>query len=351
MIFFIIYTLKYLTLLIAVLLMVAFYTVFERKIIGTTQRRAGPAIVGLFGLLQAVADGLKLLLKTNIQVSFANKFLFVICPLFVFFLSLVSWSIVPLGFNIHFIQIKFNLLLLLALSSLNAYGVILAGWASNSKYALIGALRAGAQMIAYEISFSLMLLNIIVCVGSLNLISIVAAQAYCWFCVQHFPIFIIFFLTILAETNRHPFDFAEAESELVSGFNIEYGSMNFALFFLGEYSNMILMSVLTSLMFLGGWNLPFITHLLPPMIQSIVLGTKTLFIMALIVLARASFPRLRYDTLMNLGWKTFLPFNLAWFILTCSLLLIFDGLPTYGGYPEKYCYFSMGDLYIYTGHN
>ena len=341
------YILKFLSILITVLLMVAFYTVYERKIIASTQRRAGPSHVGPFGLLQAVADGLKLLLKSGPKPSFSNKFFFVICPLATFFLSLLSWAVIPLGFNIHFVEIKFNLLLLLALSSFNVYGIILSGWACNSKYALIGALRAGAQMIAYEISFSIMLLNVIICVGSLNLTKIVAAQSFCWFSIQHFPVFIMFFLTILAETNRHPFDFAEAESELVSGFNVEYASMSFALFFLGEYSNMILMSVLTALIFLGGWNIPFLTHLLPVFLQSFILGIKTLFIMSLIVLTRAAYPRSRYDSLMNLGWKTFLPLNLAWFIFTSFILFFFNGLPSFGGYPEKFCYLSQVDLFYY----
>jgi len=330
------YLYKFLFILITVLLMVAYYTVFERKIIGASQRRAAPANVGIIGSLQAVADGLKLLIKSNSQLSFANKLFYIVCPLVTFFLSLISWSVIPLGFNIHFIEIKFNLFLILALSSFNVYSVILAGWSGNSKYALIGSLRVGAQMIAYEIAFSLMLLNIIICSGSLNLVKIVAAQSHHWFCIQHFPVFVMFFLTILAETNRHPFDFAEAESELVSGFNIEYGAMNFALFFLGEYSNMILMSVLMSLLFLGGWNFPFLNHQLPLMIYPLVLALKTLFIMILIVLARCAFPRHRYDNLMSLGWKIFLPFNLSWFILTLLILILFDGFPPYNGYPEQY---------------
>ena len=343
----ILYIIKFLSLILTVLIMVAFYTVYERKLIGSTQRRTGPANVGPFGLLQAVTDGLKLLLKTNIKPSFSNKFFFIICPLVTFFLSLISWAVIPLGFNIHFIEIKFNLLFLLALSSLNVYGIILSGWACNSKYALIGALRAGAQMIAYEISFSIMLLNIIICVGSLNLTKIVAAQSFCWFAVQHLPVFIMFFLTILAETNRHPFDFAEAESELVSGFNIEYASISFALFFLGEYSNMILMSILTSLIFLGGWNVPFLTHLIPIILQPFILGLKTICIMTLIVLARAAYPRSRYDVLMNLGWKGFLPLNLSWFSFTCFMLLYYDGLPTFGGYPNQFCFFSQTNFTYY----
>lgn len=337
---------KYICLVITVLGMVAFYTVYERKIIAATQRRTGPATIGIIGILQAVADGMKLLLKDPFKPSFSNKFFYIVCPFSTFFLSIVSWSVIPFGFNSYFVQMRFNLLLLLALSSLNVYGVILSGWSSNSKYALIGALRAGAQMIAYEISFSIMLLNIIVCVGSLNLGQIVAAQSCSWFCFQHLPVFLMFFLTILAETNRHPFDFAESESELVSGYNVEYASMNFALFFLAEYSNMILMSVLSSLVFLGGWNLPLITHTIPFVMHSLILGLKMLFIMTLIVFARASYPRSKYNSLMNLGWKTFLPFNLSWFVLTSFILIVSNGLPSYTGYPEKFCYFDSKTFFL-----
>ena len=319
--------------------MVAFYTVFERKIIGASQRRAAPAHVGVVGSLQAVADGLKLLTKTNPQISFANKVFYVLCPLLTFLLALLSWSVLPLGLDITFLELRFNLLLILALSSLNVYRIILAGWSCNSKYALIGSLRVGAQMIAYEIAFTLMLLNLILCAGSLNLSSLVAAQSSLWFGIQHFPVFVMFFMTLLAETNRHPFDFAEAESELVSGFNVEYGSMNFALFFLGEYANMILMSVLISLLFCGGWGLPFFTGHLPFLIQSLILALKTLFFMVLIVLARAAFPRHRYDNLMDLGWKAFLPLNLAWFLGTWALLASADGFPALGGFPMSFAFF------------
>jgi NADH-quinone oxidoreductase subunit H len=282
------------------------------------------------------------LTKTNPQISFANKVFYVLCPLLTFLLALLSWSVLPLGLDLTFMEIRFNLLLILALSSLNVYSIILAGWSCNSKYALIGSLRVGAQMIAYEIAFTLMLLHLILCAGSLNLSALVAAQSSMWFGVQHFPVFVMFFMTLLAETNRHPFDFAEAESELVSGFNVEYGSMNFALFFLGEYANMILMSVLISLLFCGGWTLPFLGGHLPFLLQTVVLGGKTLFFMVLIVLARAAFPRHRYDNLMELGWKGFLPLNLAWFLGTLSLLFLTDGLPALGGSPAAFAFFYTG---------
>jgi len=242
--------LKFLNVLVTVLIMVAYYTVLERRLIGFVQRRKGPLVVGFLGVFQAMADGLKLLVKEGTKPTNADKLLYLLCPIFTFFLSIASWCVIPLGVGLCSVEIRFNLLFLLAISGLNVYGVILSGWASNSKYALLGALRAGAQMISYEISFSVILLNIVICSGSINLLSIISAQSYYWYCFQHFPVFVMFLITVLAETNRHPYDFAEAESELVSGFNIEYSSMQFTFFFLAEYSNMILMSVITVILFL-----------------------------------------------------------------------------------------------------
>jgi NADH-quinone oxidoreductase subunit H len=344
--FLLINLIKFINVLLTVLLMVAFFTVKERKIISFTQRRKGPAIVGFAGTLQAVADGLKLLLKGASQPTNADKALYIFCPVFAFSLSLMSWSVIPFGFNLNYVEIKFNLLFLLAVSSLNVYTIILSGWSSNSRYALLGALRAAAQMISYELSFSVIIMSIIICSGSLNLFSIVAAQSYNWFCVQHFPVFLMFLFTIIAETNRLPFDFAEAESELVSGFNVEYSGMSFALFFLAEYSNMIVMSVITSLMFLGGWGIPFLTDKIPYIMHPLVLGVKTLIVMSFFVIIRTTLPRYKYDLLMNLGWKTFLPLSLSWFLSTVFVLLIFDGLPAFGGFNPKFPYFDAGSLFL-----
>ena len=229
--FLLINLIKFLNIILTVLLMVAYYTVKERKIMSFVQRRKGPAIVGFAGSLQAVADGLKLLLKEGSEPYSADRALYIFCPIFAFFLSLLAWAVIPLGINLNFVEMKFNMLFLLAVSSLNVYSIILSGWSSNSRYALLGSLRAAAQMISYEISFTVILLSIIICTGSLNIFNIVAAQSYCWFAIQHFPVFLMFLITIVAETNRLPFDFAEAESELVSGFNVEYSGMSFALFF------------------------------------------------------------------------------------------------------------------------
>ena len=338
--FLIVNLIKFLNIILTVLLMVAFYTVKERKLISFIQRRKGPAIVGFGGLLQAVADGLKLLIKEGSEPTNADRALYIFCPIFAFFLSLLAWSVIPLSFNLQYVEMRFNVLFLLAVSSLNVYTIILSGWSSNSRYALLGALRAAAQMISYEISFSVILLSIIVCSGSLNLYNIVAAQSYCWFCIQHLPVFLMFIFTIVAETNRLPFDFAEAESELVSGFNVEYSGMSFALFFLSEYSNMILMSTLTSLLFFGGWGIPFFNHLLPQILHPFILGLKTLFIMSFFVSIRATLPRYKYDLLMSLGWKTFLPLSLSWFIMTTFILLDFNGLPAFGGFNPFFCYFD-----------
>jgi NADH-quinone oxidoreductase subunit H len=344
--FILINIIKFLNIILTVLLMVAYYTVKERKIMSFIQRRKGPAIVGFAGSLQAVADGLKLLLKEGSEPYSADRALYIFCPIFAFFLSLMAWAVIPLGFNLSFVEIKFNILFLLAVSSLNVYSIILSGWSSNSRYALLGALRAAAQMISYEISFTVILLSIIICTGSLNIFNIVAAQTYCWFCVQHFPIFLMFLITIVAETNRLPFDFAEAESELVSGFNVEYSGMSFALFFLAEYSNMILMSVLTVLLFFGGWGIPFITHKIPYVLHPFIVGIKTLVIMSFFVSLRATLPRYRYDLLMALGWKTFLPLSLSWFITTIFILLDFESLPVFGGFNYLFCFYNSNYVFF-----
>jgi len=242
--------------ILPVLIAVAFFTVAERKIIGAIQRRRGPNVVGFFGVFQALADGLKLFLKETILPSSSNKFLFFIAPILTFFLSLLGWAVIPLNQNSVFIDFNLGTLYLLAVSSLGVYGIIIAGWSSNSKYAFLGALRSSAQIISYEVSIGFIVVSVILCAGSMNLSEIVFAQRHVWFCFPLLPLFIIFFISCLAETNRHPFDLPEAEAELVSGYNVEYSSIGFALFFLGEYSNIILISTLTTLFFLGGWFFP-----------------------------------------------------------------------------------------------
>jgi NADH-quinone oxidoreductase subunit H len=248
--------LKLLTLIIPLLIAVAYFTLAERKIMSSIQRRKGPNVVGVFGLLQPLADGLKLFVKETVLPSNCDVVLFILAPILTFFLSLLGWAIIPLGSGMFYANINIGILYILAISSLGVYGIIIAGWSSNSKYAFLGALRSTAQMISYEITIGFVILSVVVCAGSLNLVEIVKAQENIWYCIPLFPLFIIFFIAGLAETNRHPFDLPEAEAELVSGYNVEYSAMGFALFFLGEYANMLLMSSLTTILFLGGWELP-----------------------------------------------------------------------------------------------
>jgi len=323
-----IYIIKSLLLIIYVLLMVAFYTILERKIIAYMQRRVGPNLVGPFGLLQAIADGLKLLVKKTIIPQSANLMIFIAGPLITFNLSYLGWSMIPFDSGAVFINAPLSLLYLLSFSALSLYGLVMAGWASNSKYAFFGAIRATAQMISYEVSFGLILICLICSTGTLNITGIVLSQMINWFLLAHLPIAFLFFISALAETNRHPFDFAEAESELVSGYNTEYGSLFFTLFFLAEYSNMILMSTITALLFLGGWTLPFFNFLFTP---SLILGIKTFIIMNFFVIVRASYPRMRYDQLMEFCWKSVLPLTLCWFIFTLILIKILDASPSVGG--------------------
>jgi NADH-quinone oxidoreductase subunit H len=253
-----IYTfLKILILILPLLIAIAYLTLAERKILSSIQRRKGPNVVGVFGLLQPLADGLKLFVKEFIIPSNADTFLFVLAPILTFFLSMLSWVVIPFGSSMYYTELNIGILYLLAISSLGVYGIIIAGWSSNSKYSFLGALRSAAQMVSYELTIGFSILSVIVCAKSLNLIGIVLAQKTIWYCIPLFPIFLIFFISCLAETNRHPFDLPEAEAELVSGYNVEYSAMGFALFFLGEYANMLLMSSLTSILFLGGWLAPF----------------------------------------------------------------------------------------------
>lgn len=319
--------LKIIAIDIIVLLGVAYFTLAERKIMATIQRRKGPNVVGFQGLLQPLADGLKLFLKECIIPSNANKVLFLLAPILTFTLSLMGWAVIPLGENLVFADLNLGVLYLLALSALGVYGIIISGWSSNSKYAFLGALRSAAQMVSYEVSIGFILVSIFLCTGSYNLSTVVLAQEKIYFCFGHLPIFFLFFISALAETNRHPFDLPEAEAELVSGYNVEYSAMGFALFFLGEYANMLLMSALTVILFLGGW-LP-IANFFPfsffpgPLSFSLKIG---IFVIAFIVM-RACLPRFRYDQLMSIGWKVFLPFSLGWLLVTASFMTIFNWLP------------------------
>jgi NADH-quinone oxidoreductase subunit H len=312
---------KILILVVPLLLSVAFLTLAERKVLGAMQRRKGPNVVGFLGLLQPIADGAKLILKESILPTLSNKFIFVFAPLLTFFLALVGWSVVPLGEGVVLSDLNLGLLFIFAVSSLGVYGIILAGWASNSRYAFLGSLRSAAQMVSYEVSIGLILISLLLTVGSLNLTRVVMFQSYIWFVVPFFPLFLLFFVSALAETNRPPFDLPEAEAELVSGYNVEYSAVGFALFFIGEYANIILMSSLIVIFFLGGWLFPV------PFFPAAAFCLKLLFILFLFIWVRAAFPRYRYDQLMRLGWKVFLPLSLGWVFFTSAILFSFDWLP------------------------
>jgi NADH-quinone oxidoreductase subunit H len=318
----IIFGIKFLNYLIALLLVVAFFTLVERKIMAAMQRRIGPNIVGFWGLLQPLADGLKLFVKESIKPSSANTILFLISPIWVFVISLISWGPIMFSGLTSLSYINFGILYILAASSLGVYGIIIAGWSSNSKYAFLGSLRSAAQMISYEISLGVLILTVGLYTGSLNLGEIVYAQEEVWFIFPLLPCFIMFFVSGLAETNRPPFDLPEAEAELVSGFNIEYASMGFALFFLGETANILLMSTLITTMFLGGWLLPFGIGNKNIVFIALGFSIKVLTIACSFVWVRATLPRYRYDQLMYLGWKVFLPFSLAFFLAAVAVLMI-----------------------------
>ena len=323
----IILVLKILSITIPLLLAVAFFTVAERKIMGAIQRRRGPNVIGFVGLLQALADGLKLFVKETTLPSNSNLAIFLLAPILSFILSVISWAAVPFSHKVVLADINLGILYLFAISSLNVYGIVLAGWSSNSKYAFLGALRSAAQMISYEISIGFIVLSVAVSVGSLNLSRIVLAQTEIWLIVPLFPLFVMFYISMLAETNRHPFDLPEAEAELVSGYNVEYSSMTFALFFLGEYSNMLLMSALSSILFLGGW-LPIMNIVpLSYIPGSFWFSLKVLLGALFFIVTRATLPRYRYDQLMHLGWKCFLPFGIGYLMLTIGILISFNWLP------------------------
>lgn len=297
---------------------VAYLTLAERKVIAAMQLRKGPNVVGPFGLLQPLADGLKLFLKETILPTHANRIVFLLAPMLTFMLALLGWAVIPLSESYVIANLNVGVLYLFAISSLGVYGIIMAGWASNSKYAFLGAIRSAAQMVSYEVSIGFVMVTVLLLVGSLNLHDIVKAQEGHWFAFGGlFPMFIIFFTSALAETNRLPFDLPEAEGELVAGYNVEYSSMPFALFFLGEYANMILMCGMTTILFLGGWLAPFGLTFIPGFIW---FAAKVAFLLFTFIWVRATFPRYRYDQLMRLGWKVFLPISLAWVVLTAGYL-------------------------------
>ena len=319
--------LKILSTTVPLLLAVAFFTVAERKIMGAIQRRRGPNVIGFVGLLQAIADGLKLLVKETILPSNSNLGIFLLAPVLSFLLSVIGWGVIPFSHTVVLADINLGILYIFAISSLNVYGLILAGWASNSKYAFLGALRSTAQMISYEISIGFIVLSIAVCVGSLNLSKIVLAQKEVWLLIPLFPLFVMFYISMLAETNRHPFDLPEAEAELVSGYNVEYSAMTFALFFLGEYSNMLLMCALSSILFFGGWLPPFDIFPLTIIPGSFWFSLKVAVGAVFFILTRAALPRYRYDQLMHLGWKCFLPLAIGYLMFTVGILISFNWLP------------------------
>jgi NADH-quinone oxidoreductase subunit H len=313
-----------LALLVPLLIGVAYLTYAERKVLAAMQLRKGPNVVGPFGLLQPFADALKMVMKETIIPAGANRLLFLMAPMLTFGLAMIAWAVIPVNLGWAIADINVGVLYLFAISSLGVYGIIIAGWASNSKYAFLGALRSAAQMVSYEVSMGFVIVSVLLCVGSLNLTDIVLAQRHVWFCLPLFPMFIVFFISALAETNRSPFDLPEGESEIVAGFFVEYSAMAFALFFLGEYANMILMSGMTTILFLGGWLGPFG---ILPQLGPIWFILKICFCLFVFLWVRATFPRYRYDQLMRLGWKVFLPLSLLWLTLTAAVLMLTGWLP------------------------
>jgi len=292
---------------------------------GSMQRRRGPNVVGVFGLLQPLSDGLKLLIKETILPSSANKIIFILAPIITFVLSLMGWAVIPFNETAVLADINIGILYLFAMSALGVYGIILSGWASNSKYPFLGALRSTAQMVSYEVSIGFIIVTVVLCAGSYNLTEIILAQQNIWYFIPLFPSFLLFFISALAETNRVPFDLPEAEAELVSGYSVEYSAMGFALFFLGEYGNMLLMCALTVILFFGGWLPPIaILSFIP---GSIWFGLKLSFFVIVFIWVRSTLPRYRYDQLMHLGWKVLLPLSLGYLIFTFSILFTFNWLP------------------------
>ena len=318
--------LKSLAIIVPLLVGVAYLTLLERKVMASMHQRRGPNVVCLFGMLQPFADGLKLFVKETILPSSANTLIFILAPIITFLISLFVWAVIPFGNNTVFVDINVGVLYILAVSSLGVYGIITSGWSSNSKWSFLGALRSAAQMISYEVSIGIIILCVLLCSGSLNLSDIVDSQRKIWYIFPLFPLFIMFFISGLAETNRAPFDLPEAEAELVSGYSTEYSAMGFALFFLGEYANMILMSTAVTIYFLGGWLSPFDVIFFNFLPGFFWFGLKTTAILFLFVWVRAAFPRYRYDQLMRLGWKIFLPFSLGWLLFISGFLFGLDWL-------------------------
>jgi NADH-quinone oxidoreductase subunit H len=321
-------TYKILFLLVPVLVSVALIVWLDRRIWAFVQKRQGPNVVGPFGLLQSLADALKYIFKEIIIPSSSNKIIFILAPIITMTLALIAWAVIPFGEEQVLSNINVGILYIFAVSSLGVYGIIMGGWASNSKYPFLGAIRSAAQMVSYEVSIGIIIINVLLCVGSLNLNAIIVAQQNMWFVIPLFPMFVIFFISALAETNRPPFDLPEAEAELVAGYQTEYSGMMYAMFWLGEYANILLMCALGSILFLGGWLSPidlFPFNLIPGAIWLIL---KILFLFILFALVKAIVPRYRYDQLMRLGWKIFLPLSLTYVVLTASYLFYFNLLPT-----------------------
>ena len=317
--------LKILSIIIPLLISVAYFTIAERKLMGIIQRRKGPNVIGFIGLLQPLADGLKLFAKETILPSNSNLFVFLFAPALTFILSLIGWAVIPFSEEVVLADLNVGILYLFAVSSLSVYGIVMAGWSSNSKYPFLGALRSAAQMISYEVSLGFIIINVCICAGSFNLTQIVLSQEKIWYCIPLFPAFVMFSVSMLAETNRHPFDLPEAEAELVSGYNVEYSAMTFALFFLGEYANMLLMCSFISVLFLGGW-LPLFSFL--SFIPGVVWFSLKISIgVVFFILTRATLPRYRYDQLMFIGWKCFLPLSLGYMLFTSGILISFNWLP------------------------
>ncbi|MFT9062511.1 MAG: NADH-quinone oxidoreductase subunit NuoH [Acetobacter persici] len=323
--------LETLAVLVPLLIAVAYLTLMERKVMAAMQRRRGPNVNGPFGMLQAFADAIKMITKETVIPAGANRALFLFAPFLTFSLAMLAWAVIPTGNGLAVADINVGILYLLAISSLGVYGILIAGWASNSRYAFLGGLRSAAQMVSYEVSIGLVIVSVLLAVGSLNLNDIVLAQRHIWFCVPMFPMFIVFFISALAETNRAPFDLPEGESELVAGFFVEYSSLAFGLFFLGEYANMILMSGMISILFLGGWLPPLGLAPFTWVPGPLWLIFKILFCLFVFIWIRATFPRFRYDQLMRLGWKVFLPLSLVWMIATAGFLMATGLLPQGGG--------------------
>jgi len=320
-------TYKILFLLIPVLVSVAMIVWLDRRVWAFVQKRKGPNVVGPFGLLQSIADALKYIFKEIIIPASSNKVIFILAPIVTMTLALISWAVIPFSKNFVLANINVGILYLFAVSSLGVYGIIMGGWASNSKYPFLGAIRSAAQMVSYEVSIGVIIINVLLCVGSLNLSDIVLAQEKIWFIIPLFPMFVIFFISALAETNRPPFDLPEAEAELVAGYQTEYSGMMYAMFWLGEYANILLMCAMGSILFLGGWLSPINIYPFDLIPSPVWLILKILLLFILFALVKATVPRYRYDQLMRIGWKIFLPFSLIWLVLTASYLLYFDLLP------------------------